>query len=410
MSRSIDPDHFFQTNTSLEQSKRKALKSTNTNGSPIRLPSKVLALLPDPTSPTHVFVAESAGTVRHLNLETHSTTSIYTTTPVTTPSSSTPTSTPLTSLALSPTTSTLYAGSWDTTIHSWHLSTRHPSTRFRRGHSDFVKTLLVTHHLQGSPLLLSGSADATIVIWHASTGSKLHTLKGHARGVLSLALDPLPDPSGDPTTSLTLFSACSVGEIRRWRITTTAGSGITAQEVYADSPIRVHETSVFRLLFDSDGDLWSASADGTVKGLVRGEAGGAWEVQDSLTHGDWVRDVCVTERWVVTGGREEGVRVWDRGTGKLHHTFTGHFDEITSLAAVGSKIVSAAIDGTVRQWSLEAGDLRRAVEEAEAEAGADPKGEVEGRGGEGRGEGKKEETLMTEEEERELVELMGGEE
>ena len=77
---------------------------------------------------------------------------------------------------------------------------------------------------------------------------------------------------------------------------------------------------------------------------------------------------------------------------------------------MGSKIVSAAIDGTVRQWSLEAGDLRRAVEEAEAEAGADPKGEVEGRGGEGRGEGKKEETLMTEEEERELVELMGGEE
>ena len=70
---------------------------------------------------------------------------------------------------------------------------------------------------------------------------------------------------------------------------------------------------MFRLLFDSDGDLWSASADGTVKGLVRGEAGGAWEVQDSLTHGDWVRDVCVTERWVVTGGREEGVRVWDRG-------------------------------------------------------------------------------------------------
>ena len=102
-----------------------------------------------------------------------------------------------------------------------------------------------------------------------------------------------------------IFSAGSDREIRRWLVTSTSASQIDAAE-----PIIEHETSVYKLRFDADDDLWTASADGTVKCLVR-ERG--WKADTVLQHPDFVRDVIVGERWVVTACRDEGVRVWDRG-------------------------------------------------------------------------------------------------
>ncbi|KAL2057836.1 hypothetical protein ABVK25_001453 [Lepraria finkii] len=69
MSKFTDPDHFFQTNHSLAETTRKASKSKNNFGSPIRLQSKILAVLADPTHDAAVYVAESAGTVRRVVLE-----------------------------------------------------------------------------------------------------------------------------------------------------------------------------------------------------------------------------------------------------------------------------------------------------------------------------------------------------
>ncbi len=88
-------------------------------------------------------------------------------------------------------------------------------------------------------------------------------------------------------------------------------------------------------------------------------------------------------------------------TGKLHHTFEGHYDEITGLVVIGQMVVSVSLDGTIRRWSLKAGDLDAARKEAE---------EVKQGGGTEKDE-EVEERLMTEDEERELAELMNeGEE
>ena len=85
----------------------------------------------------------------------------------------------------------------------------------------------------------------------------------------------------------------------------------SAVEIDGATPVIEHETSVYRLLFDADDDLWTASADGTVKCLVR-ERG--WKAETTLTHPDFVRDVVVDERggWIVTVCRDEEVRVWNR--------------------------------------------------------------------------------------------------
>lgn len=69
MSKSSDPDHFFQTSHSLAETSRKALKSQNEYGSPIRLQSKILAIISHPADQGTVYVAESAGTVRRVVLE-----------------------------------------------------------------------------------------------------------------------------------------------------------------------------------------------------------------------------------------------------------------------------------------------------------------------------------------------------
>ena len=69
MSRSQDPDHFFQTSQSLAETSRKAAKSKNEYGAPIRLKSKILAVIVDPAQDGAVYLAESAGQVRKLILD-----------------------------------------------------------------------------------------------------------------------------------------------------------------------------------------------------------------------------------------------------------------------------------------------------------------------------------------------------
>ena len=65
--------------------------------------------------------------------------------------------------------------------------------------------------------------------------------------------------------------------------------------------------------------------------------------------------------------------------------YEGHYDEITKLAIVGEYIISASLDGSIRMW-----DIHKPPPRLETEA----KQELQ------------KESMLTEEEERELAELM----
>lgn len=293
---------------------------------------------------------------------------------------------PLTSLAVSPKSDTVYAGCWDKSVWSWTLSTGKLAKRYQ-GHSDFIKAVL-PFSLQNKEVMVSASADASIIVWDTATGNKLHTLKGHTRGILALALDTTEyEPKSD---SAIVFSAGSDREIRRWHI----GLGSAAEA--EPSPIIVHETSIDAVHFDTDGDIWTASADKTAKCLSRGRN---WEEDSVFEHPDFVRDVAVDEDggWVITACRDEEIRVWEKSSGKLHHVFAGHFEEVTGLVLLpGQRLVSVSIDATIRQWSLKAHDLAKAVKEAEDEQ----LGKIEEKEPEEKG------AMMTAEEEAELAELL----
>lgn len=295
---------------------------------------------------------------------------------------------PLTSVALSSKSETVFAGCWDKSVWSWSTSTGKRGRRFQ-GHSDFVKAVLA-FTLQGKELLVSGSSDASIIVWDAASGEILHKLKGHTRGILALALDPA---ESQPTNEFAIvFSAGSDREIRRWKIGLASAAEIKDDR----TPITAHETSIDAVRFDSDGDLWTASADKTAKCLSRERN---WDDDSEFEHPDYVRDVVVDEDggWVVTACRDEEIRVWEKGSGKLHHVFTGHFEEVTGLLLLpNQKIVSVSIDGTVRQWSLKAPDLAQAIQEAEDER----QGKIKEK------ETENQEGLMTADEEAELAALM----
>jgi WD40 repeat protein len=337
-----------------------------------------LAVIPDLTHHGAIYVAESAATVKRVVLVNSEITHTYRGPKA-----------PLTSLSLSADGKTLYAGCWDKTIWCWDVTTCEVRWKNQR-HTDFVKSVLFLKTPQGQDILISGGAEGDILIWNASTAQWLGSVKGQSHAIQDIILDPLQE-------DLTLFASFSDPGIRQFTISDLKNS----QRLAFSEPIHGHDTSVYKLFFDSDGDLWTASADKTAKHLVRSDD---WKADTTLNHPDFVRDIVVHDRygWVITACRDEEVRVWSLATGELHHTFSGHFEEVTGLCLVGDTVVSISIDATIRQWSLAPRDLQRAKDEATNPKQAEEDAKLHKQ--------QDDKSALTEEEERELKELMENEE
>ncbi|MEA5582394.1 WD40 repeat domain-containing protein [Nodularia harveyana UHCC-0300] len=77
----------------------------------------------------------------------------------------------------------LVSGSWDHTIKIWHLETG-KLIRTLTGHRDRVYAIALSPDQQ---IIASGSADHTIKLWHLETGELLATFTGHSHTVTALA-------------------------------------------------------------------------------------------------------------------------------------------------------------------------------------------------------------------------------
>ncbi|KAI0181960.1 WD40 repeat-like protein [Hypoxylon sp. FL1284] len=382
-------DQFFQTDAEQAKRERREAKAGNKNGSPTTLKSKLLAAIADPTSPSSVLVAESAGLVRRVNVDTGDTKQVFKGPPA-----------PVTCVAVGgPETRTLFAGSWDKNIWSWDLASKAPGRKYS-GHADFVKSV-VTAKLGGKDCLISGGADKKIIVWDIETGSRLHTLQDQTVSMMAVQ-DLVIDPVQSGPDEIILVSASSDPHIRRWRIRLDGFEQI--KETMPDEPgaarhtILEHDTTVYKVIFDSESeevDLWTSSGDGTAKCLSRLKG---FTTDDSVWHGDHVRAVSVTDQWIVTAGRDEDVKVWNRSSGKLYSILEGHYDEVTDLVVLdgGKRVVSVSIDGTIRTWSLDQAELDKANRERR-DKGKDIENEPSTEPAKG---------VMTAEEEAELLALM----
>lgn len=229
---------------------------------------------------------------------------------------------------------------------------------------------------------------------------------------------------------VTVFAAGSDRSIRRWRVGAASAEVLpfrSGERGGGEALVR-HETSVNKLHFsfvspgeederdegprDGRPTLYTASSDKTALALTpiseddEAQTATDYAVALKLEHPDFVRSVVVAVAGtdgapplLATACRDENVRVFDLSDeGRLLRVFRGHFEEVSDLVVrrVGGAevLVSAGIDGTVRVWSLSGAELARG------------EGEDEDEGEDGAGEEKKSGVVVTEEEERELAELM----
>ncbi|KAH8678104.1 WD40-repeat-containing domain protein [Xylariales sp. PMI_506] len=386
MQKGVHPDHFFETDATAARRQRQTEKAGNKNGNPITLKAKPLAAIRDPTTPLSLLVAESSGSTQESN-------NVYR-----------GPSAPVTCVTVGgPGNKTIFAGSWDKDIWSWDIATKAPGRRYS-GHSDFVKSVVCTK-IGGKDILISGGADKKIMVWDIATGARLHVLQDQTVSMMAIQ-DLVIDPVQSGEDEAILVSASSDPHIRRWRIRLDLSEQLT--ESSPEDPgssrhtILEHETTVYKLVFDHDVeelDLWTSSGDGTAKCLSRLKG---FTPDDTIEHGDHVRAVALTEQWIITAGRDEDVKVWDRATGKLYCSLVGHFDEITDLvilsgsAGAGNQVASVSLDGTIRTWPLAKTQLDLVIREQEEQAKGVEKEATED----------VPESLMTADEEAELAALM----
>nr|WP_290221645.1 WD40 repeat domain-containing protein [Trichocoleus desertorum] len=225
----------------------------------------------------------------------------------------------------------------DGALKVWNLETK-TLLHTLKGHAAGVKTVAIAAHRQ---LLASGSYDNSVKLWNLSTGTLQQTFLGHKDTVSGVAFDPqahvLASSSYDQTIKLW---AIQTGEVIR----TLVG----------------HTKQVTSLAFSPDGAvLASTSEDATIRlwNLVKGEA--------SLTLSGHVGGVLAIAfspdgQTLASGGTDGKVRLWCPVTGQLIRTLgsgwsqwlPSHSKSVSTLSFSpdGTSLASGHMDGTVKLW------------------------------------------------------------
>ncbi|ORE07557.1 WD40 repeat-like protein [Rhizopus microsporus var. microsporus] len=342
---------FFQTDAEIAKQKEKEAKYNYTAGDAVKLSSKALSLCISPDG-KYIYIAESGFQVRKMERSTMKSVKLFK-----------GHKGPVTSVVIGK-DDTIWTGSWDKTIKKWDAKSGECLATLE-GHTDFVKALVIS-----GDSLYSGSSDCFLRRWNLDNLECTASEKQHRRPIESLAIS---------LDGQSIFSASSDGITLRWDTKT-----MQVQKTYTG-----HDTSIYCIRVWED-DLWTASADKTVR---------RWNtdtgvVDMKIEHPDRVKSLALAGPYVVTGSSDDEIRVWDIASGQLVCVIEGHFDEVSSLEMYGSTIYSGSLDCSIRRWPLNAASIKEYNETREKKK-------------------KKEQakdTGLTEEEERELAELLSDDE
>ena len=199
----------------------------------------------------------------------------------------------------------------DKLINVWDVF--HPrvqSLGFCKGHKNSILDLKWDHEIDSAtnqpPRLHSCSADKTLTSWDTVDFSRIRTFKGHQDVVNSL--DVSYKGGNDTNTSLATGLACDM--------------------------------------------LASGSNDGTVK---------LWDFRERRFSASFIVNYQVTavafsksNDLVFFGGVDNTIRGLNLKKRQIEYTLVGHMDTVTGLALspCGSKLLSNAMDYTVRIWDI----------------------------------------------------------
>ena len=186
------------------------------------------------------------------------------------------------------------AASADHTVSLWETFGEHRNLGLLRGHKGAV-TCLAWCEYESRTLLVSGSADHTLVLWDPQTGERVRRFRGH-RGIVNGV-------------------ACT--RSRDGRIASVSDDG--------------------RVL------LWDCGASRyPIDAIELGYPITCIEFSDDATH-------------LILGGLDNAIHVVDLATHERRFSLLGHTHTVTSVALshAGTRLVSAGMDDTVRIWDVQ---------------------------------------------------------
>lgn len=281
----------------------------------------------------------------------------------------------------------LATGSYDTTIKIWNIETGEV-LRTLRGHTSTVRTLQFD-----DGKLISGSFDKTIKIWNWQTGECISTLQCHTEGVLSVHFDGLTLASGsiDKTVKIFSFDTKQTFSLR--------GHTDWVNHVRIDSPSR----TVFSASDDLSIKLWDLDSKQCIKtflghvGQVQqillmppdfepDEVPGEEKHETASVHSGRGRSLSpiptepsqseearatfgsgflsdpsrpLPPKYMLTGGLDNTVRLWDITTGKCLRSMFGHVEGIWGLVGDTLRVVTGANDSMTKIWEPRSGKCER---------------------------------------------------
>lgn len=169
------------------------------------------------------------------------------------------------------------------------------------GHRDRVRCVAVS---RSGSWLVSGSADDTIRVWEAATGTCHRTLTGHTNSVWTVAIT---------RDGHNVFSGAHQ-EFWMW-------------------------------------DRRSGKRVGNFDG-----------------HSSWIKCCALSrdDMWIVSGSNDETLKVWDVRTGDIEQTLRGHVAPVTccDVSSDSTIVVSGSQDGSCRMWSVSSGSCTKVFEDA----------------------------------------------
>lgn len=277
----------------------------------------------------------------------------------------------------------LATGSYDATIRIWDIETGEVMTTLR-GHASGIRTLQFD-----DTKLISGSFDKTIKIWNWQTGECLSTLQCHTEGVLSVHFDGVTLASGSVDRTVKIFdfntkqTFCLRGHtdwVNHVRIDSESRTVFSASD---DLTVRLwdldtkhciktfhgHVGQVQQVLlmphdFEPD-EVPSQDAPDNASVHSRRSASPTPPVDNldaRLAYGpSFTSDPSrpLPPRYMLTGGLDNTVRLWDTTTGKSVRSMFGHVEGIWGLVGDALRVVTGANDSVTKIWEPRSGLCER---------------------------------------------------
>ncbi|KAL1842203.1 hypothetical protein VTK73DRAFT_3174 [Phialemonium thermophilum] len=297
----------------------------------------------------------------------------------------------------------MISGSYDTTARVWSLETGE-ELRVLRGHQKGIRSLQFDDQK-----LITGSIDGMIKIWNWSTGECLATLRGHHDAVVCVNFDGEILASGSADRSIKIFnfqtkvSYCLRGHsdwVNQVRIDTSSRTLLSASDdttvklwdLDSRSEMRTfvghvgHVQQVLPLPEDFEpedlNDVASTGLDNTDAASSSSSSSSSASVGTPAPPCPSQRDAApagpqdiralypgfqsdptrpLPPRYMLTGGLDSTIRLWDTATGKCLKTFFGHVEGIWGLTGDTLRVVTAGNDGMVKVWDPRSGKCERTV-------------------------------------------------